>query len=119
MNGTSTSIAYDCRVASIVWVNFAFFAVLSLLFPLTTQFGLVLDTVLAHILEPRTISSFFVFGRAFHILEAIDFLDGFEDRSASREDQVRIMIYYITSRPRAAPSCDLCPRCRDIARSRP
>jgi hypothetical protein len=36
MNGTSTSIAYDCRVASIVWVNFAFFAVLSLLFPLTT-----------------------------------------------------------------------------------
>jgi hypothetical protein len=36
MNGTSTTIAYDCRVASIVWVTFAFFAVLSLLFPLAT-----------------------------------------------------------------------------------
>jgi hypothetical protein len=85
VNGTSTIIAYIRWITSIDSLVSDRFTVVLLLFLLMTFSGLVLHAVMAHILEPRTITTFFVLGRAFHVLEAIGILDSFNDRSASRE----------------------------------
>jgi hypothetical protein len=85
VNGTSTVIAYNQRVTSIDLLVFALFTIMFLCFLLVTFPGLVLHTVLAYILESRTITTFLIFGRAFNVLETIDFLDSVDDRSASRE----------------------------------